>query len=619
MSNEMDIREPQTFLEAFNNLVEIGDRKGFTFVTSDGQEHYYGFQSLVAEARSRGRKLRSLGLKKGDRLALIIPEPEDFILTFLGAVTAGIIPVPLYPPLSLGKLDNYLETTARILTASGSDVLVTTAQVQKVLWQVMGTVPTLKDLVTVDKLMARPEAEGTDVVITPQDTVFLQFTSGSTANPKGVVVTHGSLKANAMAILRDGIHVDPEVDKGVSWLPLYHDMGLIGFVLAPVFLAIPIVFIPTLSFVRRANIWMEMVHKHRGTMTFAPNFAFALATKRARESDLQRWDLSSLRIVGCGAEPIHPGTMADFVAKFGAAGLKAEAMMPCYGMAEATLAMSFNDVDLAVKVDVIDADRYHDDRVAAPVLASGSVGGPGANVREIVSCGKTFPDHELGIFDDDGKRLGERQVGEIWFRGPSVAAGYFRNPEETQKSFRPDGWLRTGDLGYLADGDLYISGRKKDILIINGRNYYPQTIECAVEAVHGIRKGNVVAFSVPGASSEEIVVVVESNQQDAQKRKELGDAVKAHLSREMGLAVSDVFLLGAGQLPKTTSGKLQRRKTREHYLNKTLGSEGVRTMGSTGERLMIARHVVRSLFSRVRHQAYSIIRPFFRREDTRRQ
>lgn len=595
---------PRTLNEALAALSEAEEERGFTFMPSGpGTERYISFRTLVAEARRYGRLLRGLGLKKGDRLALIIPDADEFVLTFLGAVSAGILPVPLYPPLSLGRLDAYLESTARILTAASADMLITTARVQKVLWSVMDRVPTLRDLITVDKLVSGRESDEPPVEIAPEDPMFLQFTSGSTAAPKGVVVTHKCLTANVHAIGQQGLKLHAK-DNAVSWLPLYHDMGLIGFVLTPVYFAVPVYFIPTLEFVRRPTLWMETIHRRRSSVTFAPNFAFARLTKRATAEDLQRWDLSCLRAVGCGAEPIHPDTMRSFIDRFAACRLRPESLLPCYGMAEATLAMSFLGLTETLRVDTIDSDVCHEHDRADPV-AAGTAG-----ALELVSCGRPFPDHELAIFSDSGERLPERRIGEIRFRGPSVAAGYFGNPEATAASFDPPergGWLRTGDLGYLAEGDLYISGRKKDVLILNGRNYYPQGIEWLVEEVPGIRRGNVVAFSVPGESSEEAVVVAETAEKSAERRKEIAQAVRSHVNAELGLAITDVHLLGVGEMPKTTSGKLQRRRTREQYLAGTLGGEGVRSVGSTAERLTLARHLAKSFVSRVRHQAGSAL------------
>jgi fatty-acyl-CoA synthase len=576
--SELSGPEARTFLDVLDALADAGDADGFTFVAADGSERTLGWSTLHRAVLVRGQALLESGVEAGDRVALIIPEPEEFIVTFLGATAVGLVPVPLYPPLALAKLDSYLDATARILGAASADLLVTTAQVEKVLWSVVARVPTLRDLVTVQKLAERRSTPAQRPDVLPSDPLFLQFTSGSTAQPKGVVVTHKSLLANAHAIVHDGLGADPTRDRGVSWLPLYHDMGLIGFVLAPLLVRIPVVFIPTLAFVKRPVLWLETIHRHRGTITFGPNFAFARVTKRASEADLARWDLSCLRIVGCGAEPINAGTMRAFTARFTAAGLRPETLLPCYGMAEATLAMTFVARDQPLVVDD----------------------------EEVVSCGRPFPGHEIGVFGDDGARLPDGQLGEIRFRGPSVAGGYFRDPEATRAAFGEDGWLRTGDLGTVRGGALFVSGRSKDLLIVHGRNHHPQAIEWLVEEVPGVRKGNVVAFTVPGAETEELVVVAETAEPGAEERRALAAAVRAHLSAALSLVAADVVLLGVGELPKTTSGKLQRRKTREHYLARTLARDGVRTLGSGADRLALARHYVTSLAARLGHRAQSV-------------
>jgi fatty-acyl-CoA synthase len=585
----------KTLIDALDACHLVGDGRGYTFVDADQRSVTFGFRTLVDEARRRGRQLAARGLRKGDRVALVIPDSQEFVLTFLGAVTAGIVPVPLYPPLSLGRLDAYLGSMVRTLNVAAVDLVVATAQVQKILWSVLPRVPTARDLVTVEDLAKGAESSEPPPEILPSDPVFLQFTSGSTAAPKGVVVTHASLVANCIGIQWPGLETDPTVDKALSWLPLYHDMGLIGFVLSPILVTMPAVFLPTIGFVKRPSLWMDCIHEHRATITFAPNFAFARVTKRASEADLAKWDLSCLRVVGCGAEPIHAGTMRAFVEKFARCGLRPEAMLPCYGMAEATLAMAFQPLDTALVVDAIDPDACYAQRRAQPsTVAAGGL--------ELVSCGRPFPGHEIGIFDDDDRRLGDRQIGEIRFKGPSVAAGYFRNPEQSAKVFGDDGWLRTGDLGYVADGNVYISGRKKDILIIHGRNYYPQGIEWLVEEVPGVRKGNVVAFSVPGATSEEIVVVAETGEDDAEKRVQIAAAVKSHVNEAMGLAIGDVTLVGVGELPKTTSGKLQRAQTKAQYVAGTLGKEGVRSLSGSAQKLTLAKHFATSAWSRIRHK-----------------
>jgi fatty-acyl-CoA synthase len=586
--------------------------RGFTFVgarpqAEGGGDLYLSFHALREEVQKRAHHLRALGLRKGDRVALVVPDGHEFVPTFLGALWAGLVPVPLYPPLSLGKLDAFMESLTTILAAAAPRVLVAGAQVEKLLWGVMGKVATLEKLVLSTDL-GKPVEHALHrgllrEALEDSDLAFLQFTSGSTSLPKGVMVTHGSLAANAKAILTDGLKADPKTDKGVTWLPLYHDMGLIGFVIAPLTVGIPVVFIPTLSFIKNSTLWMETIHKHRGTISFAPNFAYALVTKRAKPEQLAKWDLSCMRVFGCGAEPINPDTMRAFVEGFSAAKLRPESLLPCYGMAEATLAMAFIPLEEPLRTDRIDEADYHAHKKATP-LPSGS----SKPALEVVCCGKTFPGHGLSIRDESGRELPERTVGEICFRGPSVAAGYYNNPEATKAAGMgpgTDGWLHTGDLGYLAEGEVFISGRLKDILIINGRNYYPQRIEWVTEEVPGVRKGSAVVFSRPGKSSEEVVVCLETR--DAEPEK-LAEAIKAKVSEELSLQVSDVRMVAPGALPKTSSGKLQRRKTREQYLAGTLGQEGVRTLGGMGSRLLIAKHLAYSLFGRAQHAARGLLR-----------
>jgi fatty-acyl-CoA synthase len=575
--------------------------RGFTFVGAKGpgEDLFVSFHELRLAVQRRAAWYSGLGLVKGDRVAIVIPEGEHFIPAFLGALWNGLVPVPLYPPLSLGKLDAFMEALVTILNVAKPRVLVTTDRVAKVLWSAVGRIPTLEKVITAEELEREPAAPlPAPAELRGEDVAFLQFTSGSTSLPKGVIVTHGSLAANCTAIVRDGLQAIPERDKGISWLPLYHDMGLIGLVLAPLFYGISIVYIPTLSFIKNATLWMETIHRHKGTMSFAPNFAYALVTKRAREEQIAGWDLSQMRVFGCGAEPINPETMRGFVNKFAASGLKPKALLPCYGMAEATLAISFVGMDEPLRTDRIDADRYHKDRKAAPA-ADGAL--------EVVNCGRTFPGHEVSIQDEDGRLLPDRHVGEICFRGPSVAAGYWEDPEATRAAGMgaPGGWLRTGDLGYLVGGEVHISGRIKDILIVNGRNYYPQRIEWLVDEIPGVRKGSAVVFTRPGSASEEIVVAAETRADDPAA---LRAAIVSRVNEEFQLAVSDVALVGPGALPKTSSGKLQRRKTRDQYLSGTLGKGGVRTLGGVGSRLMVAKHLAFSWMGRARHQARGLLK-----------
>jgi fatty-acyl-CoA synthase len=574
------------------NAYEGDHSLGFTFVGAKGpgEDLFISYHHLRLATQRRAAHYAAAGLRRGDRIALIVPEGEHFIPAFLGAMWSGLIPVPLYPPVSLGKLDAFMDALVGILNVARPRALVTTERVGKVLWSAVGRIPSIEKVITAEALAGEPAGPLPPAADLRDDEVaFLQFTSGSTALPKGVMVTHGSLAANCLGIVRDGLKIRPERnDIAISWLPLYHDMGLIGFVLSPLIGHISAVFIPTLSFIKNATLWMETLHRHRGTITFAPNFAYALATKRSKPDQIARWDLSRMRVFGCGAEPINPETLRVFVKAMAPAGLKPEALLPCYGMAEATLAMSFVGVDEPMTTDRIDAERYHAEAEATPVSN-------GAAVLEVVNCGRPFPEHEISVQDEEGRILPERQVGELCFRGPSVTAGYWENPEATRAAFREGGWLRTGDLGYLVGGEVHVSGRIKDILIVNGRNYYPQQIEWLVDETPGVRRGSSVVFTRPGAASEEIVVAVESRTDDPAALKK---QIVSRVGEEFQLAVTDIAVVAPGTLPKTSSGKLQRRKTREQYLRGSIGKSG----RGGSNRMAVAKHLALSLVGRARHE-----------------
>jgi fatty-acyl-CoA synthase len=592
VSNSFDRQHlPATIVEALQRCAQF-DEHGYTFLDGALKPTRYSFKALWAASEARARLLMARGYQRGDRVAMVLASPEDFVITFYGCLIAGLVPVPMFPPLSFGKLDSWADSAVNIMQVAGASLLITDKQLSSVLWQVMPKVKTLRDLLTIDKIAE--VAPSTDALpeLTPEDLAFLQFTSGSTSAPKGVVVTQASLMANCHAIANSGMQLTRGRDVGVSWLPLYHDMGLIGFVITPLLAAIDIIFLPTMSFVKRPNLWMQVMHDYKATLSFGPNFAFALAGKRASEKELSTWDLSRVRVLGCGAEPINALVMTEFVETFARCGMTKDAIMPAYGMAEATLAMSFHEPATPLRVIAADADAFR---------ATGTLEAPKDDhvALSFVSCGKAFREHALGVIDADGNLLPEGQEGELVFRGPSVTAGYYKNPEATAACFR-DGWLRTGDLGFLLDGDVFITGRCKDLIILNGRNHHPQTIEWIVAEIDGVRRGNVVAFSRPGRESEELIVVCETKP-DAPAN--LAETIQRAVSEQLSLKVTEVVTLKAGQLPKTSSGKLQRRKTREIFLSGDLSAQGDRTLGSSGETLTVARHVARGLFGRASHLA----------------
>jgi acyl-CoA synthetase (AMP-forming)/AMP-acid ligase II len=580
----------RTVAEAVAHIGSVWPENGFTFQDGEGRERTRTFPEIERETARRAAGLQARGLRKGDRLGMVVFEPEDFVLTFLAALRVGVVPVPLYPPLSLGSLDSYAERTARILTTAGAKLLAVNARLQNILWQQVDRVPSLRGVITVEDL-AQVEATPDYPDIAPDDLAFLQYTSGSTADPKGVMVSHRALVANGYGIM-DGLMVDVTRDKGVTWLPLFHDMGLIGFVVAPILNGCPVVFIPTVRFIKRPSVWLETIHRHRGSITFAPNFAYALAARKARPDELDRWDLSCMRVFGCGAEPIHADTIRTFTDLFTArCKLPRTAFLPAYGLAEATLAVTFKPIDAEFHTRRVDAQRLQEEGVAVTPVN-------GALAAEHVSCGRPFPGHEIAILDTDGTPVPEGVQGEITLRGDSVTPGYFENAEATAEVFR-DGRLHTGDLGFLWHGELYVTGRIKDLIILNGRNLHPQVIEWTVGEVPGVRKGNVVAFSRPGSETEELIVVLETRETDLEA---LRARVRKAVQHEHGIPTADIVCVAAGVLPKTSSGKVQRRRTREQYLARTLGRDGTRTVG-TAARITLARHMARSFWTRAKAAA----------------
>ena len=542
----------ETLVEAMHDLRTGADR-GFRFVGRDRQERFFPYEELLAEAKRRAGFLGALGLVQGDRAAIVVGEPHEFVLTFLGCVFAGVIPAPIFPRASFKNADSYIDTLAHIMGTAGAKVAFCMEGNHDIVEQAAARVEGLQ-LVGVETAFDGEAPPAPDVTIGPDDLCFLQFTSGSTSKPKGVMVTHANLVANARAFLGPAGLDRTDDDLGVTWLPLFHDMGLIGFVLGTLVCDIPVIILPTETFARSPGLWLQTISEHRGTITFAPNFAYQLVTRRIKERQLAELDLSSLRIAGCGAEPIRARTLQAFATRFAPAKFDEKAFLPSYGMAEATLAITFHPRSDAILVDRIDPEAMKQGRAETTDKE---------DALEVISCGVGFPGHEVAVVDENGKPLAERRVGQVVARGPSITAGYFENPEASAEGWK-DGWLQTGDLGYFAEGSLYICGRIKDLIIIRGANHYPQDIEWAVGDIEGVRRGNVCAFSVMKDGVEELIVSAEAGRADAERlREEIPRVVR----QSFGLVPADVVLTRVGTLPKTSSGKTQRRKTRAMYEN----------------------------------------------------
>jgi fatty-acyl-CoA synthase len=587
----------RTVVQALEDAAE-STRTGYRFIEeSSSAEPFFTFNGIErATARFAGN-LQALGLQKGDRLALILPDNQDFIFAFLGALRAGIIPVPIYPPAGLRKLGGYLDNTLHIVAKSAAKVLLTNALIKGLLGTIQAQAPALREVVAVESLRRARETLKPEKV-TLDDTCFLQFTSGSTSKPKGVVVTHGNIAANVHAIMEQGLKVEPGVDSGVSWLPLYHDMGLIGFVLAPLFHRSTISFLPPLLYLKRPVRWLETICRHRANISFGPNFAYALCVKRVKDKQIEGLDLSTWRAAGCGAEPIRADNLRAFADRFASIGFNPKAFMPCYGMAESTLAISFGSLAGGVSVDRVDAAELAAEGKAKPARGEGTLA--------LVNLGKAFPDHDIAVFGPDDRQskspLPDREVGEVRLRGPSVAQGYFDDPELTRQALA-GGWLCTGDLGYLVDGDVFICGRSKELIIINGRNFYPQDLEWEASKVQGVRKGNVIAFGTrkPLNDRERVVIAYETSIGDPQARDALNVEVRKLVRQATGLAVDDVVPLDAGVLPKTSSGKLKRGVARQLYETGKLFNQ---TSMRDADPLGAAKEIARSQLGYVKHALF---------------
>jgi fatty-acyl-CoA synthase len=524
---------PRTLPEALAEAAR-GDA-GYTFL-SGGSETFRSYADMYTASCRVARALRDAGLRHSDLVAIVLGDAEAFLTTLFGASMASVVPAPLYPPMAVPDLSRHIEVIASTLRSAGARAVVTSRALVSRFDAVRSTCPELSTVLSRDDMDA--PAEEPDDVPSLDDVAFVQFTSGSTSAPKGVVVTHRNLSANVNAVNGPSGLATTGADIGVSWLPLNHDMGLVGMAIAPVYASRPVVLMPPQTFVKRPVEWLRAISRYRATVSFAPNFAYDLCVRRVKDRDLEGLDLSCWRVAGCGAEPIHPPTLEAFAAKFATVGFRETSFLPSYGLAEHVLAATFSPRGRAPLVE----------RLSDKVL---------------VSCGSPFPDHEIRIVGEDGRALAERQVGEIVLAGPSVMRGYYRQETLTAEAIR-DGWLHTGDLGYLAGDELFICGRASDVIIAHGRKYHPQDLEWAVDGLAGVRHGRAVAFgAVEEGRADRVIIVVEPN--GTIVPGELVAAIRRRISEMFGLYVDDVALVPSGTVGRTTSGKVRRAATKAQY------------------------------------------------------
>jgi fatty-acyl-CoA synthase len=532
---------------------------GYCFV-SGGGDRWRSYAELQEAARRRAGSLRAAGLTRGDLVGLVLPDAEQFLTTLFGASIAGLTPASIYPPSTTSDLPRYFELTAAILRTSGARAVVTSRALVAPFEEVRRLCPELALILCAEDLDGPPGEP--DRAPRLDDIAFVQFTSGSTSAPKGVALTHANVSANIDAFLGPSAVAASSEDVGVSWLPLNHDMGLVGMALGSLYTQRTCVLLPPEMFVRRPAEWLRAITRHRATVSFAPNFAYDLCVRRVK--DLDGLDLSSWRIAGCGAEPIHPPTLAAFAEKFGPAGFRDTSFLPCYGLAEHVLAATFPPRGRRPRTELVSADQLTQQRLAVPHR------GAGASMA-LVSCGSALPGHRLQIVGDDGRAVGERHVGEILLSGPSVMLGYYKQHALTAQTIRK-GWLHTGDLGYLSGGELFVCGRAKDIIIVNGRKYHPQDLEWAVDALGGVRRGRVVAFgAIESGQADRVVIVVEPS--GTVPAEVLIETIRREIRDLFGLYVDDVAIVRSGTVGRTTSGKVQRAATKARYERGELGAE----------------------------------------------
>ena len=559
---------------------EDGGRTHLIIEEATGAETL-SFADLYAGARKVAVHLVERGLRPGDAVALMLPTSSDFFFSFAGVLLAGGVPVPIYPPFRADRIAEYAERQSNILRNCEARLLLTFREAEMVARLLHPRVPSLRGVLNARSLLTTeaPRAGlGPPVPLqagaTGSDLALLQYTSGSTGDPKGVMLTHANLLANVRAI-GQAIGVRPD-DVGVSWLPLYHDMGLIGAWLAPLYFGLPVVVLSPLAFLSRPERWLWALHRHRGTLTAAPNFAYELAVRKIGESEIEGLDLSSVRAALNGAEPVLPETMERFAERYARYGFRREALAPVYGLAEASLALTFPPPGRGPRVDRVERETFSREGRAVPVRDGAPSPGDDASISSFVSVGTPLPDHEIRIVDAGGRDVGERMEGALWFRGPSATAGYFHNADATAQLL-PEGpeagWIDSGDRAYRADGEIFITGRVKDIILKAGRNLYPHEIEEIGGQVPGVRKGCVVAFGAQQAASgtERLVVVAETREESSSARQKIARDITEAVASAVGLPPDVVELVRPHSIPKTSSGKLRREETRRLYLAKSLG------------------------------------------------
>ena len=539
------------------------ERTHIRILDESGSPEDVTYQALHTEAAAVAAGLLARDVMPGDTVAIMLPTGREYFVTFAGVVLAGAVPVPIYPPARPSQLADHLRRHTGILANARAAMLVTVPEAVGLGHLLRANVDSLRHIVVPESLAgaaggALPRPRSADLAL-------VQYTSGSTGQPKGVALTHDNLLANIRA-MGEAVAVSG-ADTFVSWLPLYHDMGLIGAWLSSLYYGVPLVVMAPQLFLTRPSRWLRAIHANRGTISAGPNFAYELCLTKINEADLDGIDLSSWRLAFNGAEPVSPATIERFAERFAPYGFRRDAMTPVYGLAESAVGLAFPPLGRGPLIDRIDRDTFVRSGRAEPAESDER------DALRFVACGQPLPRHEIRVVDATGTELGDRREGRIEFRGPSATAGYFHNPTATRSLFH-ENWLDTGDLGYIADADLYVTGRVKDIIIRAGRNLHPAELEEAVGNIAGVRKGCVAVFASPDPAegAERLVVMAETRATEDEMTAALRSEIVSTTVDLLGVAPDDVVLAPPRTVPKTSSGKIRRAASREIYEKGRIGA-----------------------------------------------
>ncbi len=548
----------QTLTEVLDWQVSIHPNKLHIYLYGESESaESLTYADLREGARAVAAGLVAQGVEPGQAIAIMLPTGKEYLFSFFGILIAGGIPVPIYPPARWSQIEDHLQRHGGILANSQARLLITVAQAKPLSVLMRAYTDALRSIVTVADLAGHPSAHP-HIARSASDLAFIQYTSGSTGNPKGVALTHANLLANIRAS-GAAIQVQSE-DVFVSWLPLYHDMGLIGAWLGSLYYGIPLALMSPLAFLARPSRWLWAIHRHRGTLSAAPNFAYELCARKLRDEELEHLDLSSWRVACNGSEPVGADTLEAFATRLAPYGLRREALMPVYGLAECSVGLTFPPPNHGSLIDIIEREPF----VSIGNAVAAAAGDAG--VLRMVSCGRPISGHQVRIVDASGREVGDRVEGRLEFKGPSATSGYFRNPEQTRRLFHGD-WLDSGDFAYIANGEVYITGRVKDVIIRGGRHIFPYELEQAIGNIPGIRKGCVAVFGSPDpvSGTERLIVLAESRETQRQAREGMLQQINAAAMAVVGVPADDVVLAPAHTILKTSSGKIRRAASREYY------------------------------------------------------